>query len=520
MAANVQYAMDALDNFIREELPATISESLPAIAPVYKYIESSSLGVKRNGIGRDWEVMHLFSTGVAGLIQSVDPRGALFDDNATYMQSRILDPSAPAIAIFPSATATPHTTSLKRILTLGMTAGNFTIPTTWMSADALSTSQIKQVAQDIKAVGELRAITEAQSFFMSSDNVLARIDNYVSTNEATGSITFTVAPGSGRTSFFRVGMMVDILDHAGSGTSSTPNFGTDVNGTDVVNYSDGGTYIPLIVADVDYLSGVITLAHTGNADGDLGLEAADLVGGVAISDDDFVVLRGCGTVSGREQKSWGLEDWMKSSGQIMGGSGTNTNRLWGGLDLDTQSQFKSQVKDVAGPLTDTVMNGYIGGFLDAYPGQTLDTLITTMGVTLKYIEQPGLYNNRMFYDRTGKTLDVAGGWDDVSYSFNGRKLRWITSPMCIAGRLYGIKMNNGNIKRYLPPKVAGSDGRIGSEVEFLAPLGGSTSIFKIAHASSGASQALLEAPFWQYCLVCPVDVKGVKLTSLTEATMS
>ena len=92
--------------------------------------------------------------------------------------------------------------------------------------------------------------------------------------------------------------------------------------------------------------------------------------------------------------------------------------------------------------------------------------------------------------------------------------------MCISGRLYGIKLNNGNIKRYIPPKVAGSDGRIGSEVEFLAPLGGSNSIFKIAHASSGASQALLEAPFWQYCLVCPIDVKGVKLTGLTEATMS
>ena len=307
--------------------------------------------------------------------------------------------------------------------------------------------------------------------------------------------------------------MVDIVaDSAG-----TPQFGTATNGTDLRNYQDDdATYIPLIVADVDYLGGTIKVATvTGEH-----IEAADLAATAAFANDDWVVLRGCASVSGREQFTWGLEDWMKSSGQIMGGSSDTTNRLNPGLDLDTQSQFKSQVVSVNGPLTDAVMNGYIGGFLDAYPGQSLDTIITTMGVTLKYLEQPGLYNNRMFYDRTGKTLDVAGGWEDVSYSFNGRKLRWIISPMCISGKLYALKMNNGNIKRYVPPAVGGKDARIGSEVEFLNTLAGGSSIFKIAHASTGASQALLEAPFWQYCLIAPVDVKGCKLNNLTEATMN
>lgn len=509
------YAIDALDNFIREELPSTINESLPQIAPVYKYIETTSLGVKRTGVGRDWEVEHLFSTGIAGLIQSADVRGPTFFDNATYNQGKVMD-TLSGLDIFPTATAAPHTTSLKRILTLGLATGNFSIPVTWMQGDALSASQIRQVTRDIAAVGQLRALTEAQSFFMSNNNVLARIDSYDATNEASGYITLKVASGSGRTAFFRIGMMVDVLDHAGSGSSATPNFGTDTDGTDVKNYdNDASTYHPLIVADVDYIGGTIKLA-TVNAQS---LEVANMAGD-AIEDDDFIVLRDCGTVSGREMRTWGLEDWMASSGQIMGGSGTTTNRLNPGLDLDTQSQFKSQVVTVNGPLTDTIMNGYVGGFLDAYPGQSLDTIITTMGVTLKYIEQPGLYNNRMFYDRTGKTLDVSGGWDDVTYSFNGKKFRWIVSPMCIGGKLYAIKLNGGNIKRYVPPKVGGSDNRIGSEVEFLAPLGGHNSIFKIAHASSGASQAVLEAPFWQYGLVAPVDVKGVKLSSLTEATMS
>jgi hypothetical protein len=506
------YAIDALDHFIREELPTTIDESLPEIAPIYKHIQATSLGVKRDKIGRDWQVEHLFSTGVAGLIQSTDVRGPLFDDNATYIQSLMLDPTSPGIDIFPPAASTPHTTSLKRVLTLSMSTGNFTVPTTWMSADALSATQIKKVAQDIKAVGQLRAITEAQSFFMSTDNALCQIDNYDNTNEASGYVTFTVKAGTGRTSFFRVGMMVDVYyDNSG-----TPNWGV-TGGTHYANIATANTgapyttgYIPLIIADVDYIGGTITMASTNASS----IAGAALTGD-APADDDWIVLANCGIVSGREMRTWGLEDWMASSGQIMGGSASSH-----ALDLDTQSQFKSQVVTVSGPLTDTVMNGYVGGFLDAYPGQTLDTIITTMGVTLKYIEQPGLYNNRMFYDRTGKTLDVAGGWQDVTYNFNGRNFRWMISPMCISGKLYAIKMNNGNIKRYVPPKVAGTDTRIGSEIEFLAPLGGGSSIFKIAHASSGASQALLEAPFWEYHLVCPVDVKGVKLSSLTEATMS
>lgn len=508
----VTYAIDTLDHFLREELPAVINESLPDIAPVYKYIKTSNLGVKRSDIGRDWNVLHLFSTGLAGLIQNSDPRGATFRDNATYTQAQVVNAG---IDVFPAATAAPHALTLKRTLTLGLTTGNFNIPITWLSGDALNSSQIQQVARDVKAVGQLRALTEAQSFFMPSNNTLARIASISTTNAASGYITFKVAAGSGRTQFFRVGMMVDVLDHASSGTSATPNFGTDVNGTDVVNYSDGATYIPLIVSDVDYYSGTITIAHVGNADADLGLEAADLIGGVIFENDDFIVLRGCGTVSGREQRTWGLEDYIASSGQIMGGSGGDH-----GLDLDTYSQFKSKVVAVNGPLTDTVMNGYIGGFLDAFPGASLDTIITTMGVTLKYLEQPALYNNRMFYDRTGKALDVKGGWDDVNYSFNGRSLRWMVSPMVISGYLYGTKLNGGNVTRYVPPRVGGTEADVSQEIEFVAPLGGSDSIFKIAHGSSGQTQALLEAPFFEYHLVCPIDVKSVKLTGLTEATMS
>lgn len=516
MAAS--YAISALDNYIREELPRTRTESLPEIAPVYKYIERSTLGVKRNDIGRDWEVEHLFATGIAGLIQSADVKGPSFYDreqtNYPFIQSLVMDGSG--LAIFPTATSAPHTTSLKRILTLALTTGNFSIPVTWLSGDALQASQIRQVTTDIAAVGKNHALTEAISFFMSTDNALCQIDDY-SLDSSNYYFTCTVKAGTGRTAFFRVGQMVDVMYN----NSGTPNWGT-AGGTNHANVATanatapwGTGYIPLIVSDVDYIGGTVTITSCTAAT----IDGSSLTGS-AIADDDWIVMASCGTVSGREMRTWGIEDWTKSSGQVMGGSGTLGNRLNPGLDLDSQSQFKSQVAAVNGPLTDIIMNGYVGGFLDAYPGASIDTIITTMGVTLKYLEQPELYNNRMFYDRTGKALDVKGGWDDVSYSFNGRSLRWMTSNMCISQRFYALKLNNGNVKRYVPPRVGGSNSEIGAEVEFIAPLAGHSNIFKIAHSSGGATQAVLEAPFWEYHLVCPIDIRGVKLTGLTEATMS
>ena len=106
----------------------------------------------------------------------------------------------------------------------------------------------------------------------------------------------------------------------------------------------------------------------------------------------------------------------------------------------------------------------------------------------------------------------------MDYSFNGKNLKWVISPMCLGKTLYAIKLGNGNLTRYVPPSIGGSDGRVGGNVEFLAPLGGHNSIFKIAHNSSGSSMNLLEAPFWQYGLLAPMDVRSVKLTGLTEAT--
>lgn len=487
-------AIDVLDNLIREELPAVVHESLTEIAPVYKYIKRTSLGVQRSGIGRDWEVLHLFGTGVAGLMYNADPRGPANYDSSGYPQSRVLDYStAGNLTPFPPAAEAPHQFTLRRSLTLHKSTGNFSIPITWISADALQASQVEQVVRDIKAVGDLRAQTEAVSFFMGDANSLCRMSDVDLTDIADGTIRFRVAFGTGRTSFFRVGMMVDLyLDDDGHPSGAKQNILT-------------ATYHPLIVADVDYLYGLITLQDIRGRD----------MSAMVAADGWHVVLRGNSIA--REMRSWGLEDWIQSSGTILGGAAGAPC-----LDLDVYSQFKSLVASINGPLTDIVMNRYVGGFLDAYVGNTLDTIVTTMGVTIRHLEQPltrggGTGPEVLFYDRTGKALNVHGGWDDIGYSFNGRKFNWLISPLCINGRLYVTKFNGGNVRRYMPPRVGGLDTRVGDEVEFLAPLAGSSNVFLPGRGADGQVQELIEAPFWQYILVCPMDVRSVKLTDLTEA---
>ncbi|MHC4464256.1 MAG: hypothetical protein ACYS30_22930 [Planctomycetota bacterium] len=518
-------ATSVIDNFVREELPKVLHESLPAIAPVYNNIEQTSIEVQRDtGIGRGWKVIHLYKTGVAGLIESANPQGpGMFAFTGAQANQLQMGTAASDLAPFPVAADAPHTASLKRELPLHMVTGNFSIPVTWMQADSLTAAQIKQVTSDIKAVADLRAMVEAISFFAKtvSDgtydfDVLGRLS--AAATESSDYVTFTLDESYGRIANFRIGMALDCVADDGSDQICS---GVATDATDVLNYAATGIYVHLVVTAVDYLAKTVTVAGVNDTTG--ALAAFDTTNGWYGSGanppttNDWLVLKRCSRyISGaRPMLSWGLEDWIKSSGYILGGTASAQ-----ALDLGVFTQFKSQVVAVNAPLTDTVMNSYIGGFLDAYPGQTIDTIITTQGVTLKYLEQPGLYNNRMNYDRTGKALKVAGGWDSVEYSFNGRNLNWIISPLCLSNTLYALKFGGGNIKRYVPPTVGGKDSRFTGEIQFLAPVGGHTGIFKIAHDSNGACQNFVEAPFWQYKLVAPVDPRAVKLTGLTEATMT
>lgn len=512
-------AIASLDNLVREELPQIIHEIGPVIAPVFDKIKRTAFGVKsQQGLGRGYKVIHLYETGVAGLIESGDPLGPEMTTITGNMTQLLAQGTAAAgLSIFPAAAESPHMGDIKRELTLHKVVGNFSIPAAWKQADLLNAAQIKKVARDMKAVAKLKAIYEASSFFShivtnqgtNENQVLGRIAAIAEVG-STNYILITIDESKGRISNFRQSMRIDVV----ADVTGTLQDGIATNGTDVRNYDSSNNYIHFIISAVDYLGKTITIRPVNSNDGAVPAYPGDYPQTLAA--DDWLVFAKTTryTTATRPQFSWGLNDWLKSSGQILGGAVGDA-----GLDLAIYPQFKSQVKAINGPLTDDVINGYIGGYLDAYPGETLDTVITTQGVQLKWLQQPGLYNNRQNYERTGKALSFKGGWSQIAYEFGGRTYEWIMSPMCLSNTLYALKFGGDNIKRYSPPRLGGMEATMGQEIEFLAPLGGHSGVFMVSHSSGGAPQDLLEAPFWYYCLIAPVDPRGVKLENLTEATM-
>ena len=517
-------AVSVLDNLVREELPMMITEIGPQIAPVFDKIKSTAMGVKsQEGVGRGFKVIHLYETGVAGLMESGDPMGpGMHTVSGNQVNTLLQGTAATNLSVFPNAKESPHTGDLKRELVLHKIVGNFSIPATWKTMDMLNATQIKKVARDMKAVAKLKAIYEASSFFSHSvtnsstyqNQVLGRVKTVGHNATWTTYLDITIDEAYGRIANFRKGMRIDVVaDSAG-----VLQDGSTMDTSQTRNVDASESYVSLTIVNVDFLGKKITLMPIDTGDGTTPAAANGWYGSTTFAgaiNDWLTMAKTTRYQSGsRPQFSWGINDWVKASGQILGGADAAQ-----ALDLDLYQQFKSQVQAVNGPLTDDVINGYIGGYLDAYPGESLDTVITTQGVQLKWLQQPGLYNNRQNYERTGKALSFKGGWSQIAYEFAGRSYEWIMSPMCLSNTLYAMKFAGDNVRRYGPPRIGGMEASMGPELEFLAPLGGLDGVFMVSHDGDGNPQELLECPFWYYQLIAPVDPRGVKLTGLTEATM-
>jgi len=515
-------AIDLLDDIVRDELPRMLVEIEPTIAPVFDKIKRTSIGVKsQDGLGQGWKVNVIYATGMAGSFESGDPLGPAMSSMSTgQAQLLALGSAASNLAIFPEATEVPHTGEVKRTLNLHMVVGNYSVPAAWKQLDMLNAAQLKKVNRDLISVAKNKTLYQATSFFSHEvtnnsgyvNQVLGKISAIADHGTYTNYLNITIDEQYGRIANFAKGQRIDIVDNDGGVLMD----GALTNGTEVKNYDDSTNYVMLVVVDVDYLGKRIVVRPINTSSGGIPTFASGYADTTCGAAGDWIVAANSTKSStlSRPQYSWGLNNWIKGSGTILGGvAGTS------GLDLDLYSMFKSQEKAINASLTDDIINGYIGGYLDAYPGETLDTIITTQGVQQQWLKQPSLSNNRQNYERTGKALSFRGGWSQISYEFGGRVFEWIMSPMCLSKTLYGMKFGGDNVKRYGPPRIGGSEGKMGPELEFLATLGGHSGVFMVSHSSTGRPQALLEAPFWYYDLICPTDPRGLKFTGLTEATL-
>lgn len=471
--------LNTVDNTLREELSPTVGEILPTVDPVFGTMNATSVGVRRDAVGRDWEVKKTFVTSLSGAFEW---RSAADTAPTTSQMTATLSAygtTPPAVVYdtppsFPAATEASNLGLTQRTIRLCQGNGNMSFPLQILGTDQMSASIMSYVAKSIKLTARHIAQQRAISFYATDAN--KSICSVASVDDGT-SATPTITIGSNssatndRIAGLQVGMHVDIWDSTGSGTQR--NSGEE-----------------LMVYAVDPLGGTVKLYTSDGAGCTSTIVATDIL-----------VPKNSVTLGPSS-----LADWVVASGSPFG------------LSLTSFPQLKSVLDTTGGSLTESLLNSVVGKFDDAYSGWVdLDTILTTGGVMREFVDQAEDLGQ---FQRQGAALNLKAGFTDVGYTYNGRNFKWIISRYCPSGTLYIIKTGGQNLSRYMPPRVkgSGSNTAFDGEVEFFAPLGGSSGIFKHAHASSGATTEMVEAPFYLFTEIAPELMQGIKMTGLTENT--
>jgi hypothetical protein len=462
------------------------------------------MNVMRNrGIGRGWKVIKTWVTGVSGGAKFMDVAGGntlsgplgfnMYDTPQTFQA--VDEVTAPAF--------------IQTEVTLIEHRGNFYLPHQILRADRLNASIGSVVAQNLKGVSDLLAQQEAAIFYSSSASTgeladigdsSANVTNKTSPTSDTAVMIFDLSGtgASGRVHRFRTGMMVDLYDSTGTTKRNAGYF--------------------LVIDNVDPLDNKI---HVRRVDGGTFQTDTSLGGGFTYAgsgaDNDIFVIK-----DSVNKAPKGLESWIADG---------STVTSFFGIDVRNFGQFRSYVPSaINAAMTENTLNKHFAKFFESFPGMKIDTMLTTMGVLIGFIDNLDTYNTavasqpgRFRYDRNGQAVTVEAGWEAFRYRFASRSVEILTSTYCNPGTAYCGKIRGGGLTRYVPPPIPGAkvDSRFGTEVEFVASLGGTgglQGIFKHAHSTTGATTDFVEAPFLRQWNVMPStqSKNWMKLTGITE----
>lgn len=466
----------SIANVLKEELAPGIRESLVDIDDVFKNIVSTSMGVERDGLGRTWQFIHTFETGLSGgykIRSAAGPNVVSGLDNLTMFGT----PQG-----YPSQAEVTSAAYLQKTITLKEGAGSLAIPHQYLRADQLTAAIGSAVRAELRGTAKKIAHTHAIHFFLDDTTNMAIADvgdvSATVTNNSTSAITVDFGGTDAQAPIrrFYPGMLVDFHDPL------TP-------------FAKRNSDSLWVTDQLDPLADTVIF------------KAVDGVSTVTLEDDDVVVFK-----DSRTQAFSGLNSWIKNTGSVFG------------ITLATFPHFKSLIVDLSSAvLTEPVLNKNWARFYDAYgTSKSIDTIITTPGVTIGYLDNLSTTksaNEVGRYQRQGEPLEVSAGWGGFNYVYNGHAVRWLISSYAARGSLYGIKLGQGNIKRFVPPGIPGTtseDGFDGS-VEFIGPLGGSTGAFLHSRLPSGAVGDNVEAPFTVVQEFAPDYVQSIKMTSVGES---
>lgn len=477
--------MDAISEAVRETIDQGITDSLPKLDPVLANVVRTSQSVMRDNIGRDWKVKHTFSGALSGAHMYRSGGGA----DVTIDGSS----GTGAVTVFGSGQSWQGVDEMaggnviQSTITLKRGMGNFQVPIHLLRIDKLDASVGPLVAEIVRGAAKRHSLSDVHAFWKlaATGNAIGKFTAAASSEDITNtsqSVTLT----DGRIRSFYPGLFVDLY----ADNSGVP--GTLMNTAAVV-----------IVESVDYFAKAITLRTVATSD-TVNLTASTAYWIVPGSKEGVSgnITSGDGT---GDQSIAGLKDWIKTSGSVQG------------ISLSAYPHFKSIVDTTnSGALESDTLNKYIAGFQDAL-GMELDTILTTTGVLMGFLENINSTQQLVRYDIQGNALKVEAGFQGVGYQFDGKVYKLATSPNCHTGKVFVIKLGDGNLKKYVPPRLpkAQSENRFAGEVEFVGPIFGSTNIFMPLHSNSNLTDSL-QAPYENWCEYCMHEPMGIEIGTFDE----
>lgn len=474
--------LDTIDTIIKEEVESGINESLPDLDPVFQYIKNTSMGVQRSGLGREgaiggsgsnkWGFKKVWGNGLSGAFSY---RSTGVGTTITFDGSSDPFTMYGAGSSWQSASEMPGPGFVVQSIFLKEGYGNFTFPSDLLLTDRFDSAIGSVIDELLKGTVKRVALGMQHAFWRpSTDGRVVVATSPASSEDPDTTATSAYTLTSGRIRSLYPGLTLDVYVTS----ISTANRKT----TDTA---------PVIVASVDYLAKTFTL-----------MAAASL--NLVVSTSYIFAPHRVNSNTTYLGPS-GIEDWT-----------TNPTTLFG-LTLATYPQFRSLKGTESSALSDTILNKYVGGMRDAYGSKIVDSLLTTEGVLLGYLDNiDGLGQ----YQRNAQVLKPQAGFSGFGYQYDGNSIEFMTSPAIPSGVLYGQKLGGGNIKRYVPPKTpkTGSNGQFGGEVEFFGPVVGASSIFMPVNAATTAAITnMVQAPFRCYHEFTPDVLQGIRITGLTES---